>query len=122
MKNPNGAPRKVKMEPLEAEDCAQDSRTRTSGSKMKSVRPEPSTGLPLVPKKEHGSQLNVNLARLETDSLRRYLRHYKIEGIGSDSSREQMLNAVQQHFASQPPPDEQQVIPEFVDAARRFNT
>lgn len=27
--------------------------------------------------------------------------YHKIEGINSDSSREQMLNAVQQHFASQ---------------------
>ena len=69
---------------------------------------------------EHGPQLKVNLARLETDSLRRYFRHFKIEGINSDSSREQMRNAVQQHFASQSPLNEQQVIPEFIDAASRL--
>ncbi|XVE76563.1 hypothetical protein DITRI_Ditri12bG0183300 [Diplodiscus trichospermus] len=68
---------------------------------------------------EYGAQLNVNLDRLGTDSLIRYLRHYKIEGFDSDSSREEMLNAVTQHFASQPPLDENQVIPEFIDAAKK---
>ncbi|WRX25419.1 Histone deacetylase complex subunit SAP30 [Theobroma cacao] len=66
----------------------------------------------------YGAKLNVNLARLRTDSLRRYCKLYNIDNMGSDSSREQMLNAVQQHFASQPLLHEQQVIPEFVDAIR----
>ncbi|XVE97099.1 hypothetical protein REPUB_Repub02eG0281400 [Reevesia pubescens] len=68
----------------------------------------------------HGAQLNVNLAILTTDSLRRYIKQFNIEGINSDSSREQILNAAQRHFASQPPLNEQQVIHEFIDAARRL--
>ncbi|WRX12353.1 Histone deacetylase complex subunit SAP30 [Theobroma cacao] len=71
------------------------------------------------PNKEgQGAKLNVSMARLETDSLRKYCEHFKIEGINFDSSREQMLNAVEQHFASQPPLNEQQVIPKFIYVAR----
>ncbi|OMO79565.1 Histone deacetylase complex subunit SAP30/SAP30-like protein [Corchorus capsularis] len=66
--------------------------------------------------------LSVNLARLDIDSLRRYCRHYKIGGVNAYSPREQMLNAVQQHFVSQPSLKETQVIPEFVSAAKRRKT
>lgn len=74
-------------------------------------------------KEGHGVKLNVNLVKLGTDSLRRYCKFYNIDNIDSDSSRNKcsMLSAVQQHFASQPPLDEQQVIPNFVDAARRLH-
>ncbi|XP_031259476.1 uncharacterized protein LOC116117598 [Pistacia vera] len=63
----------------------------------------------------HTSQLRVNLARLGTNSLRRYCRHYRLVNINSDSSREQLLNAVQRHFASQPPLSEVHVISEFIN-------
>ncbi|XWS55526.1 hypothetical protein CRYUN_Cryun09bG0007700 [Craigia yunnanensis] len=146
-KNEHRPQPQVNKAQLEAEDSDQDLTKTISDFKMKGVKPDSSEGQrlgpvignfeesvfgknPPVPNKEglcsredvsmyeHGAQLNVNLARLETDSLRRYLRHFKIEGINSYSSREQMLNAVQQHFASQPPLNERQVIPKFIDAVR----
>lgn len=64
----------------------------------------------------HRSQPKVNLARLGTDSLRRYCRHFNLANISSDSSREQMLNAVQRHFTSQTKLSEVHVISEFVNA------
>ncbi|KAH9719488.1 SAP30 Sin3 bdg domain-containing protein [Citrus sinensis] len=77
-------------------------------------------------KQGHGCRLHqqswlikVNLARLGTDSLRRYCRHYNLANISSDSSREQMLNAVQRHFTSQPKLSEVHVISEFVNAVMK---
>ncbi|GLT90867.1 hypothetical protein SLE2022_087830 [Rubroshorea leprosula] len=67
----------------------------------------------------HAPQLKVNLARLDTDAFWRYCRHFHIGGIKSDSSREQLINTVQQHFATQPPLNEGQVISEFIGAAKR---
>lgn len=67
----------------------------------------------------HRSQPKVNLARLGTDSLRRYCRHFNLANISSDSSREQMLNAVQRHFTSQPKLSEVHVISEFVNAVMK---
>ncbi|XP_044476531.1 uncharacterized protein LOC123204054 [Mangifera indica] len=67
----------------------------------------------------HTSQLRVNLARLGTNSLRRYCRHYRLVNINSDSSREQLLNAVQRHFASQQPLCDTQVISKFIKAVKR---
>ncbi|GAV76102.1 SAP30_Sin3_bdg domain-containing protein [Cephalotus follicularis] len=63
----------------------------------------------------------VNLAKLGTNSLWRYCKHYKIASINSDSSREQMLNVVQQHFASQPRLDEARVISDLF-AAKKLKT
>ncbi|XVE57920.1 hypothetical protein DITRI_Ditri04bG0128400 [Diplodiscus trichospermus] len=65
---------------------------------------------------------SVTLARLDTDSLRRYCKHFKLGGINAYSPREQMLNTVQQHFVSQPPLNEVKVISEFVTAAKRLKT
>ncbi|KAK8560903.1 hypothetical protein V6N13_026338 [Hibiscus sabdariffa] len=65
---------------------------------------------------------SVNLARLDTDSLRRYCRHYKLGSIDAYSPRELMLNTVQQHFMSQSPLDDVQVISEFITAAKRLKT
>lgn len=67
----------------------------------------------------HRSQPKVNLARLGTDSLRRYCRHFNLANISSDSSREQMLIAVQRHFTSQPKLSEVHVISEFVNAVMK---
>ncbi|EEF51220.1 uncharacterized protein LOC8287408 [Ricinus communis] len=68
----------------------------------------------------HPPQLKVNLAKLGTESLRRYCRRFNLVGIHSDASREQMLNAVQKHFISQPPVDEVRVIAEFAHAAKKL--
>ncbi|XP_050229965.1 uncharacterized protein LOC126679071 [Mercurialis annua] len=60
----------------------------------------------------------VNLAILGTESLQRYCRRFNL-AIHPGSSREQMLNAVQKHFVSQPPLDEMHVIEEFARAVKR---
>ncbi|KAB2088856.1 hypothetical protein ES319_A03G027300v1 [Gossypium barbadense] len=65
---------------------------------------------------------SVNLARLDTNSLRRYCKHFKLGGINAYSPREQMLNTVQQHFMSQRPLNEVLVISEFITAAKRLKT
>lgn len=67
----------------------------------------------------HAPQLKVNLAILDMEALRKYCRHFHIGGIHSDSSRERLLSAVQQHFAKQAPLNEGQVIPEFVRAVAK---
>ncbi|TYJ06680.1 hypothetical protein E1A91_A12G251500v1 [Gossypium mustelinum] len=69
----------------------------------------------------HATQ-SVNLARLDTDSLRRYCRHFKLGRISGYSPREQELNTVQRHFVSQPPLNEVKVISEFITAAKRLKT
>ncbi|XWS38339.1 hypothetical protein CRYUN_Cryun19dG0122700 [Craigia yunnanensis] len=69
----------------------------------------------------HTPQL-VNLSRLDIESLRRYCKHFKLGGINAYSPGEQMLNTVQQHFMSQPPLNEVQVISEFMTAAKRLKT
>ncbi|XP_021887075.1 uncharacterized protein LOC110806496 isoform X1 [Carica papaya] len=68
----------------------------------------------------HAPQPKVNLAKLETSSLGRYCKHFNLAGIGSDSSREQMLRAAQKHFISQVRCNEAQVISEFIVAAKRL--
>ncbi|XP_012471792.1 uncharacterized protein LOC105789108 isoform X1 [Gossypium raimondii] len=65
---------------------------------------------------------SVNLARLDTNSLRRYCKHFKLGGINAYSPREQLLNTVQQHFMSQLPLNEVHVISEFITAAKRLKT
>uniref|UniRef100_A0A2P2KMF4 Histone deacetylase complex subunit SAP30 Sin3 binding domain-containing protein n=1 Tax=Rhizophora mucronata TaxID=61149 RepID=A0A2P2KMF4_RHIMU len=67
----------------------------------------------------HTLQPKVNLAKLGTESLSRYCRHFKLAGITSDSLREQMLNAVLRHFVTQPPLDEMRVLAEFARASKR---
>ncbi|KAF5460648.1 hypothetical protein F2P56_020503 [Juglans regia] len=66
----------------------------------------------------HTTQLRVNLAKLGTDSLWRYCRHFKLVSSSFHPSREQLLKAVQRHFA-QLEVDEAQVIAEFVHAAAK---
>ncbi|KAK3289379.1 hypothetical protein CYMTET_3191 [Cymbomonas tetramitiformis] len=43
---------------------------------------------------------SINLAKLDTGSLRRYRRFYKLE-LGPNSSKEQLVSAVTQHFNAQ---------------------
>ncbi|MBA0689720.1 hypothetical protein Goari_007437 [Gossypium aridum] len=69
----------------------------------------------------HATQ-SVNFAKLDTDSLRRYCRHFKLGSINGYSPREQILNMVQRHFVSQPPLNEVKVISEFITAAKRLKT
>ncbi|XP_075642753.1 uncharacterized protein LOC142614093 isoform X1 [Castanea sativa] len=70
----------------------------------------------------HTPQPRVNLAKLGTDSLWRYCRHYHLLSSNSNPSREQMLNAVQRHFGLQLEVNEAQVITRFVHAAKRLKS
>ncbi|KAJ0105795.1 hypothetical protein Patl1_17688 [Pistacia atlantica] len=108
---PRGRPRKIGTTLAAAGDVKQ----RVPPAKKAVSR----TGRPVGrPKKVKG----VNLARLGTNSLRRYCRHYRLVNINSDSSREQLLDAAQRHFASQPPLSEVHVISEFIDAVKTETT
>ncbi|XP_010545598.1 PREDICTED: uncharacterized protein LOC104817899 isoform X2 [Tarenaya hassleriana] len=61
----------------------------------------------------------VNFGKLGSSALRRYCRHFHLRGINQDSSRDQMLHAMQLHFTSLPRVNEEQVISDFVVAAKR---
>lgn len=63
-------------------------------------------------------QLRVNLAKLGTNSLWRYCKHYKLVNTSSHLGREQMLKAVARHFASQQV-NEAEVIKDFIRLAKR---
>lgn len=65
--------------------------------------------------------LKVNLSKLETAALLRYLRRFNLVEAGPHLSKEQLVNAVERHFSSQQM-DELQVIDSFVQAAKRLKT
>ncbi|KAA8522429.1 hypothetical protein F0562_013210 [Nyssa sinensis] len=66
-------------------------------------------------------QPRVNLAKLGTSSLWRYWRSFNLRSLYPNPTKEQMVNAVHQHFASQQL-DEVQVIVEFIRAAKRLKS
>uniref|UniRef100_A0A5B7BGA8 Histone deacetylase complex subunit SAP30 Sin3 binding domain-containing protein n=1 Tax=Davidia involucrata TaxID=16924 RepID=A0A5B7BGA8_DAVIN len=74
-----------------------------------------------IPSNIHTPQLRVNLAKLGTSSLWRYWRSFNLGSINPNPTKEQMINAVHQHFASQRV-DEVQVIVEFIHAAKRLKS
>lgn len=63
--------------------------------------------------------LMVKLSKLQTETLRRYSRHFNLADLSANLSREQLLKAVEKHFVSQQL-DEWQVIAGFIQAARRL--
>ncbi|KAI5074617.1 hypothetical protein GOP47_0010987 [Adiantum capillus-veneris] len=65
--------------------------------------------------------LKVNLSKLETAALLRYWRRFELVGAGPNSSKEQLLDAVERHFSAQQL-DEFQVIARFMQAAKRLKT
>ncbi|KAH7293211.1 hypothetical protein KP509_28G016000 [Ceratopteris richardii] len=65
--------------------------------------------------------LKVNLSKLETAALLRYRRRFELAGTGPNSSKEQLLDAVERHFSAQKL-DEFQVIARFMQAAKRLKT
>ncbi|XAR55074.1 hypothetical protein NMG60_11030456 [Bertholletia excelsa] len=67
------------------------------------------------------SQLSPSLAKLGMGSLWRYWRSFKLGSADPRLTREQVVKVVQQHFASQKV-DEDQVILEFVHAAKRLKS
>ncbi|KAG2681091.1 hypothetical protein I3843_11G129000 [Carya illinoinensis] len=69
----------------------------------------------------HAPQRRVNLAKLGTDSLWRYCRHFSLVSSNFNPSRDRLFNAAQRHY-TQLEVDEAQVIPEFVHAAKRHKS
>ncbi|GMP96324.1 hypothetical protein CsSME_00045017 [Camellia sinensis var. sinensis] len=67
------------------------------------------------------SQVRVSFAKLGTSSLWRYWRSFKLGNANPNLTKEQVVNVVQQHFASQKV-DEVQVIAEFIHAAKRLKS
>ncbi|KAL6530893.1 hypothetical protein OROGR_012979 [Orobanche gracilis] len=65
--------------------------------------------------------MRVNLAKLGTGSLWRYWRSFQLAHINPNPSKEQLVNAIQQHFSSQKV-DEVQVIVEFIRASKRLQS
>ncbi|XP_051129369.1 uncharacterized protein LOC127250242 [Andrographis paniculata] len=74
-----------------------------------------------VQSKFHAAHLRVNLARLGTGSMWRYYRSFRLAHVSPNPSKEQLINAIQQHFLSQHV-DEAQVITEFIHAAKRLQS
>ncbi|KAK4793962.1 hypothetical protein SAY86_011956 [Trapa natans] len=67
--------------------------------------------------------MRVNLAKLGADSLSKYCRYYKLVSVNSNTSREEMLSAVERHFLiHQQRLSEAQVIMNFVRAAKRMKS
>ncbi|RWR74253.1 hypothetical protein CKAN_00257700 [Cinnamomum micranthum f. kanehirae] len=61
----------------------------------------------------------VNLSKLETASLRRYCRFFNLMDAVSNSSKEHLFDAVQNHFMAQQV-EEMDVIFEFARVAKRL--
>ncbi|XP_059661821.1 uncharacterized protein LOC132307936 [Cornus florida] len=72
-----------------------------------------------VPSHIHTPQPRVNLAKLGSGSLWRYCRSFNL--VNSNPTKDQMVNAINQHFTSQQL-DEVQVIVEFIRAAKRLKS
>lgn len=64
-------------------------------------------------------QSKVNLGKLGMNSLWRYCRRFNLGNVNHNPSKEQMINAVKRHFASQQL-DEIHVIMGFIHAAKRL--
>ncbi|GER30334.1 2-C-methyl-D-erythritol 4-phosphatecytidylyltransferase [Striga asiatica] len=68
------------------------------------------------------SQSRVNFAKLGSESLRRYLRSFQLAHMNPNPTKEQLVNAIQQHFSLQQQVDEVQVIVEFIRTAKRLQS
>lgn len=64
-------------------------------------------------------QPKVNLEKLGKDSLCRYWKRHNLGKINCNPTKEQMLNAIQRHFALQQV-NEEQVVREFIRSAKRL--
>ncbi|KAM7525780.1 hypothetical protein LguiA_015682 [Lonicera macranthoides] len=69
----------------------------------------------------HTPQSRVNLAKLGTNTLWRYWSSFNLGQVHPNPSKELLVNAIQDHFASQKV-DELQVIVEFLHAAKRLKS
>ena len=65
----------------------------------------------------HATLPGVNLSKIGTGSLWRYCRHFNLMSSNSSPSREQMVKAVQRHFAFQLKVDELAITLALIGAA-----
>ncbi|GAB2273887.1 hypothetical protein Dimus_008659 [Dionaea muscipula] len=107
-------PRITKQRVRPTKPCAPSSLAKSSSRGCYKVLP-PTIHVP--------SSTRVNLAKLGSSSLWRYCRRFHlVQGSstnGNASSKEQIADMVQRHFASQKV-DEVQVVVDFIHAARRL--
>mmetsp|Transcript_4842 Transcript_4842/g.30851 ORF Transcript_4842/g.30851 Transcript_4842/m.30851 type:complete len:110 (+) Transcript_4842:943-1272(+) len=64
--------------------------------------------------------MRVNFNKLNTNALGKYRRHFQLPDVGPDSTRDQLVLAVEKHFTSQAV-EENKIISAFVEAAKRVN-
>ncbi|KAK9785602.1 hypothetical protein WJX73_001232 [Symbiochloris irregularis] len=64
-------------------------------------------------------QSRVNFHKLDSAALKKYRRFYKLNNVGPNSSKDQLVNAVALHFMSQTV-DEYKVIQRFIESASRI--
>ncbi|KAF5774810.1 putative histone deacetylase complex subunit SAP30/SAP30, SAP30 domain superfamily [Helianthus annuus] len=67
---------------------------------------------------KHSCHSKVNFAKLGSNTLGRYYSTFNLGNIHSNPTKEQLVNAIQKHFASQQV-SEVEVIMEFIHAAKR---
>lgn len=104
--------------------------SKVSKPRVRCTRPwDPSTSVKSINRSSYrevqsnilAHQPSVNLSRLSTSTLWRYWSTFNLGSMNSNPSREQLVRAVQQHFASQQV-DEVQGIVEFIHAAKRLKS
>lgn len=62
----------------------------------------------------------VNFNKLNMSALGKYRQHFQLTDVGPDSTRDQLVVAVEKHFTSQAV-EENKIISAFVQAAKRVN-
>mmetsp|Transcript_37519 Transcript_37519/g.149652 ORF Transcript_37519/g.149652 Transcript_37519/m.149652 type:complete len:146 (+) Transcript_37519:876-1313(+) len=60
---------------------------------------------------------NVNFSKLEVPALRKYRKHYKLQGLKVNPSKTELVAMVSSHFAVLPTPqDEKKILTDFMSA------
>ena len=78
----------------------------------------PLTRPPSLPATLRPPPQRVNFYKLDIAALRRYRRHYRLNDVGPNSSREELILAVRKHFMSTQV-DEVTVIAAFMQSVKR---
>ncbi|XP_076950514.1 uncharacterized protein LOC143623503 [Bidens hawaiensis] len=87
-------------------------------SPPRSMKPVNRSGCKENQSNNHSCHLKVNFAKLGSNTLGRYYSTFNLGNILSNPTKEQLVNAIQKHFASQKV-SEVEVIMEFIHAAKR---
>ncbi|XP_076912780.1 uncharacterized protein LOC143571171 [Bidens hawaiensis] len=87
-------------------------------SPPRSMKPVNRSGCKENQSNNHLCHSKVNFAKLGSNTLGRYYSTFNLGNIHSNPTKEQLVNAIQKHFASQKV-SEVEVIMEFIHAAKR---